>query len=91
MYLFFQTFPFFGVVPLVLNEEGKEVEGETEGYIVRIFYLMNFLLNICLWVLYILTYMYESQFGQNRKTRVFQQILEAFLHLIDNLSSVLKT
>ena len=42
MYLFFQTFPFFGVVPLVLNEEGKEVEGETEGYIVRNFYLKIF-------------------------------------------------
>lgn len=28
------TFPFFGVVPVVLNEEGKEVEGEAEGYIV---------------------------------------------------------
>jgi len=29
-----QTFPFFGVVPVVLNEEGKEVDRDVEGYIV---------------------------------------------------------
>ncbi|XP_067904481.1 acetyl-coenzyme A synthetase, cytoplasmic isoform X2 [Heterodontus francisci] len=28
------TFPFFGVVPAVLNECGKELEGEAEGYLV---------------------------------------------------------
>lgn len=28
------TFPFFGVVPVVLNEEGKEIEDDAEGYIV---------------------------------------------------------
>ncbi|OCT76646.1 acyl-CoA synthetase short-chain family member 2, gene 2 L homeolog isoform X1 [Xenopus laevis] len=28
------TFPFFGVVPAVLNEHGKELEGEAEGYLV---------------------------------------------------------
>ena len=27
-------FPFFGVVPEILDEEGKLVEGEGEGYIV---------------------------------------------------------
>lgn len=32
--MLFQTFPFFGVVPVVLNEEGKEVEDDSEGYIV---------------------------------------------------------
>ncbi|XP_073407050.1 acetyl-coenzyme A synthetase, cytoplasmic-like isoform X2 [Dendrobates tinctorius] len=28
------TFPFFGVVPAVLNEHGEELEGEAEGYLV---------------------------------------------------------
>ncbi|KAH3694037.1 hypothetical protein DPMN_081476 [Dreissena polymorpha] len=28
------TFPFFGVVPVILNEEGKEIEDDQEGYIV---------------------------------------------------------
>ena len=37
----FQTFPFFGVVPVVLNEEGKEVEGEAEGYIVSFIYIIT--------------------------------------------------
>merc|ERR1712110_1410612 len=26
-------FPFFGVLPVILDEDGKELEGETEGYI----------------------------------------------------------
>ena len=26
-------FPFFGVVPVILDEAGKELEGEAEGYI----------------------------------------------------------
>ena len=30
-----QTFPFFGVVPAVLNESGEELEGPCEGYLVR--------------------------------------------------------
>ncbi|RXM94633.1 Acetyl-coenzyme A synthetase, cytoplasmic [Acipenser ruthenus] len=30
----FQTFPFFGVVPAILNESGEELEGEAEGYLV---------------------------------------------------------
>lgn len=29
-----QTFPFFGVVPAILNESGEELEGEAEGYLV---------------------------------------------------------
>uniref|UniRef100_A0A803YCY0 Acetyl-coenzyme A synthetase, cytoplasmic n=1 Tax=Meleagris gallopavo TaxID=9103 RepID=A0A803YCY0_MELGA len=28
------TFPFFGVVPAVMNESGEELEGEAEGYLV---------------------------------------------------------
>uniref|UniRef100_A0AAV2K041 Acetyl-coenzyme A synthetase n=2 Tax=Knipowitschia caucasica TaxID=637954 RepID=A0AAV2K041_KNICA len=28
------TFPFFGVVPTILNEHGEELEGEAEGYLV---------------------------------------------------------
>ncbi|NXO00694.1 ACSA protein, partial [Rhinopomastus cyanomelas] len=28
------TFPFFGVVPAILNESGEELEGEAEGYLV---------------------------------------------------------
>ncbi|XP_060692402.1 acetyl-coenzyme A synthetase, cytoplasmic isoform X1 [Hemiscyllium ocellatum] len=28
------SFPFFGVVPAVLNESGEELEGESEGYLV---------------------------------------------------------
>ncbi|XP_077464643.1 acetyl-coenzyme A synthetase, cytoplasmic isoform X1 [Stigmatopora argus] len=28
------TFPFFGVVPAILNESGEELEGESEGYLV---------------------------------------------------------
>lgn len=31
-----QTFPFFGVVPAILNESGEELEGPSEGYLVRI-------------------------------------------------------
>lgn len=31
----FQTFPFFGVAPAILNESGEELEGEAEGYLVR--------------------------------------------------------
>uniref|UniRef100_A0A665X9U3 Acetyl-coenzyme A synthetase n=1 Tax=Echeneis naucrates TaxID=173247 RepID=A0A665X9U3_ECHNA len=30
----FQTFPFFGVEPTILNEHGEELEGEAEGYLV---------------------------------------------------------
>lgn len=30
-----QTLPFFGVVPAVLDESGEELEGEAEGYLVR--------------------------------------------------------
>lgn len=32
----FQSFPFFGVAPAILNESGEELEGEAEGYLVRI-------------------------------------------------------
>ena len=32
--LLFQTFPFFGVEPAILNEHGEELEGEAEGYLV---------------------------------------------------------
>ncbi|XP_037540556.1 acetyl-coenzyme A synthetase, cytoplasmic isoform X2 [Nematolebias whitei] len=28
------TFPFFGVVPAILNESGEELEGQSEGYLV---------------------------------------------------------
>ncbi|KAI6658888.1 Acetyl-coenzyme A synthetase, cytoplasmic isoform X3 [Oopsacas minuta] len=28
------TFPFFGIVPAIFNEEGKEIEGEGGGYLV---------------------------------------------------------
>ncbi|MBN3286189.1 ACSA protein, partial [Polyodon spathula] len=28
------TFPFFGVLPIILNEHGEELEGEAEGYLV---------------------------------------------------------
>ncbi|XP_074068197.1 acetyl-coenzyme A synthetase, cytoplasmic isoform X1 [Macrotis lagotis] len=30
------TFPFFGVAPAILNESGEELEGEAEGYLVRL-------------------------------------------------------
>lgn len=30
-----QTLPFFSVVPAILNESGEELEGESEGYLVR--------------------------------------------------------
>lgn len=29
-----QTFPFFGVEPAILSEDGEELEGEAEGYLV---------------------------------------------------------
>lgn len=32
----FQTFPFFGVEPTILNEHGEELEGEAEGYLVSL-------------------------------------------------------
>ena len=31
-----QTFPFFGIVPVLLSDEGKEIEGAGEGYLVSI-------------------------------------------------------
>lgn len=34
--LVFQTFPFFGVEPTILNEHGEELEGEAEGYLVSL-------------------------------------------------------
>lgn len=30
----FQSFPFFGVEPVILDESGKEIRGEGEGYLV---------------------------------------------------------
>ncbi len=30
-----QTFPFFGIVPTLMSEEGNIIEGEGEGYLVR--------------------------------------------------------
>ena len=30
-----QTLPFFGIVPTIMSEEGKILEGEAEGYLVR--------------------------------------------------------
>lgn len=30
----FQGFPFFGVQPVILDESGKEIKGEGEGYLV---------------------------------------------------------
>lgn len=32
--LFFQSFPFFGVEPVLLDESGKEIHGPGEGYLV---------------------------------------------------------
>ena len=32
----FQTFPFFGVVPELLTEEGQVIKGKGEGYLVSI-------------------------------------------------------
>lgn len=37
----FQTFPFFGVEPTILNEQGEELEGEAEGYLVRFYSLLQ--------------------------------------------------
>ena len=37
MFLFFshiQTFPFFGVVPAIIDENGAELNGECEGFLV---------------------------------------------------------
>ena len=31
-----KTFPFFGIEPVVISEEGKELEGPCEGYLVGI-------------------------------------------------------
>ena len=42
--LMFQTFPFFGVDPTILNEHGEELEGEAEGYLVSnitLYYLVS--------------------------------------------------
>lgn len=39
----FQTFPFFGVEPTILNEQGEELEGEAEGYLVRYYSALQFL------------------------------------------------
>ena len=36
-----QTFPFFGVVPAVLNESGEELEGPSEGYLVSRLFKIN--------------------------------------------------
>jgi acetyl-CoA synthetase len=32
--IFFQTLPFFGVLPVLLDENGKEIRGPGEGYLV---------------------------------------------------------
>lgn len=37
----FQTFPFFGVEPKILNEHGEELEGEAEGYLVSFFSVLH--------------------------------------------------
>lgn len=37
----FQTFPFFGVEPTILNEHGEELEGEAEGYLVSFFSVLH--------------------------------------------------
>ncbi len=43
LYYFSQTFPFFGVVPELLTEDGKVIEGEGEGYLVCCFLtLLNY-------------------------------------------------
>ena len=34
LFKFWQTFPFFGIVPTLLTEDGKVIEGEGEGYLV---------------------------------------------------------
>lgn len=36
LYFLVQTLPSFGVVPVLVDKHGKEIEGETEGYLVRI-------------------------------------------------------
>jgi len=36
-----QTFPFFGVVPELVTEEGKLIEGAGEGYLVSALRLKN--------------------------------------------------
>lgn len=44
----FQTFPFFGVEPKILNEHGEELEGEAEGYLVSFFSVVhNFIYRFC--------------------------------------------
>lgn len=44
----FQTFPFFGVEPKILNEHGEVLEGEAEGYLVSFFsVLYNFIHRFC--------------------------------------------
>ena len=45
-----QTFPFFGVVPAILNESGEELEGPSEGYLVRIMSIM-FVYFLSCWVI----------------------------------------
>lgn len=39
----FQTFPFFGVEPTILNEHGEELQGEAEGYLVSFNSVHNFI------------------------------------------------
>lgn len=41
LHLIFQTFPFFGVEPTILNEHGEELEGEAEGYLVSSDLIIN--------------------------------------------------
>lgn len=54
VHFLFQTFPFFGVEPTILNEHGEELEGEAEGYLVsfraahcNLMHLFGIRLSIC--------------------------------------------
>ena len=35
----FQTFPFFGILPAILNDDGQEIEGIGEGSLVKAYFL----------------------------------------------------
>ena len=49
IYIFLQSFPFFGVVPAIVDEHGNELEGACEGFLVT-----NLTLNLFLTIIIII-------------------------------------
>uniref|UniRef100_A0A8C1VPA0 Acetyl-coenzyme A synthetase, cytoplasmic n=1 Tax=Cyprinus carpio TaxID=7962 RepID=A0A8C1VPA0_CYPCA len=65
------TFPFFGVVPAILNESGEELEGPSEGYLVKSVLKINEC-SLCFHVLNVLTLINQLNYIHSL-SQVFKQ------------------